>query len=99
MFHFLQIQLVNDPNRPNLYRHVLVDALGLSRVERMAFGRPNPALAMTNGIISLVFPREELAAAKGIGLRNKGKEGRCLDGIKVSAIKGNYSKFMYGPTR
>ena len=74
------------PGKEDLYKNVKVSGLGLASLLQTAGQAKRPGIAMVNGLIDLLFSREELKDSSGQGLR--GNKDKALNQDKVSALKG-----------
>ncbi|XP_069494471.1 uncharacterized protein [Ambystoma mexicanum] len=82
----LKAPLIVDPTLPERFASVTVDKQHLRRLLMAADGRVKKHAAfLLNGLIKLLFKKEELARSDGLGLR--GKKSNSLDQVKVDAMR------------
>ena len=80
------MQLINVPGNEEKYKEVKVSGLGLAALLQTAGQARKPAIALLNGLVELVFSKEELIKSSGQGLR--GNKENALNPEKLAAMKG-----------
>ena len=66
---------------------VMVDKVGLYKLQNVAPASKNEARKMLNSLVKLVFSKEELAHSKATNQRHSGCNNP-LDPVKCAAIRG-----------
>lgn len=66
-----------------------VPKIPLYNLQRSCLSCTHPARKLLNGVIKIVFTKEELKTCKATNYRKKGR--KPLDQIKVSTVRGNMS--------